>query len=80
VLVALVFVRIGYVYPSRTPILRGLTIALGAVWALMVVALVLALPDAPRWLLIASLFFPVYYSVLSLVLHSRRRSGARRAA
>ena len=27
---ALVFVRIGYVYPTRTPVLRGLTIALGA--------------------------------------------------
>ena len=32
VLSALVFVRIGYVYPSRTPVLRGLTVALGVVW------------------------------------------------
>ena len=31
--VILVFVRIGYVYPSRTPVLRGLTNLLGAVWA-----------------------------------------------
>ena len=36
VLSALVFVRIGYVYPSRTPVLRGLTIALGAVWGVMI--------------------------------------------
>ena len=34
VLSALVFVRIGYVYPSRTPALRGLTLALGWAWAL----------------------------------------------
>src|SRR4051794_21095593 len=36
VLSALVFVRIGYVYPSRTPVLRGVTTALGGIWALMV--------------------------------------------
>src|SRR6266542_5379653 len=36
VLGALVFVRIGYVYPTRTPVLRGLTIALCAVWGAMV--------------------------------------------
>jgi len=69
----LVFVRIGYVYPSRTPVLRGLTTALGAVWALMVLAIILTMPDVPLSLLLASLFFPVYYTVLSLVLHSRRR-------
>ena len=72
VLSVLVFVRIGYVYPSRTPVLRGLTTALGAVWALMVVAMILMLPDVPAALLIGSLYFPVYYSVLSFVLHSRR--------
>ena len=31
-LAALVFVPIGYLYPSRTPALRGLTLALGATW------------------------------------------------
>jgi phosphatidylcholine synthase len=68
----LVFVRIGYVYPSRTPVLRTLTIVLGGVWAIMVIAIILAMPDVPMSLLIASLFFPVYYAVLSFVLHSRR--------
>ena len=72
VLSVLVFVRIGYVYPSRTPVLRGLTTALGAVWAMMVVIMILMLPDVPAALLIGSLYFPVYYSVLSFVLHSRR--------
>lgn len=69
---ALVFVRIGYLYPSRTPVLRGLTVALGGLWALMIVAIVLALPAAPPSLVIGSLFFPVYYSVLSLILHRQR--------
>jgi len=69
---ALVFVRIGYVYPTRTPVLRGLTNGLCAVWGLMVVAIIWKLPDVPGLLLIASLFFPVYYTVLSLTLNARR--------
>ena len=73
VFVVLVFVRTGYVYPSRTPVLRGVTLALGGLWALMVVSMVAALPAVPRWLWIASLFFPVYYFMLSLALQARRR-------
>lgn len=68
----LVFVRIGYVYPSRTPILRGPTLALGAIWGAMVIAIILAMPDVPPMLLMVSMFFPVYYAVLSFVLQARR--------
>lgn len=69
---ALVFVRLGYVYPTRTPVLRGPTIALGLAWAVMVMAIVWQLPVVSPALLIGSLFFPVYYTVLSFVLHARR--------
>ena len=72
VLSTMVFVRIGYVYPSRTPVLRGPTIALCLVWGVMILQMVLMLPHVPRLLLLASLFFPLYYVVLSLVLHGRR--------
>jgi phosphatidylcholine synthase len=72
VLSALVFVRIGYVYPTRTPVLRGLTNALCAVWGVMILAIIWTLPEVPGLLLIASLFFPVYYTVLSLALNARR--------
>ena len=75
VFVSLVFVRVGYVYPSRTPFLRGLTVALGVAWALMVLAVVLTIPNVPRWLWIGSLFFPVYYFMLSFALHLRRRNS-----
>lgn len=77
VLVALVFVRIGYVYPSRTPVLLGLTVVLGGIWALMILAIILMLPNAPRTLVVASLFYPIYYAALSFVLQARR-SRARR--
>jgi phosphatidylcholine synthase len=72
---ALVFVRNRYVYPTRTPVLRGLTIALGAVWGLMMLGMIALMPDVPGRLVIVSLFFPVYYAVLSFTLDVRR--GAR---
>src|SRR5688572_16120095 len=75
VLVVLVFVRIGYVYPSRTPILQGLTNILGAVWTLMMLAITWLLPAPPSWLVIASLFFPIYYVALSLRLNAKRASA-----
>jgi phosphatidylcholine synthase len=77
VLSVLVFVRIGYVYPSRTPVLQTLTVVLGAIWGLMVLAIVATLPDTPRWLLLLSLFYPIYYTGLSLVLHARRNRVGR---
>lgn len=73
VLSGLVFWRVGYVYPSRTPVLRGTTIGLGVVWGAMVVAMILMLPRVPVALSLASLFFPLYYFILSAVLQQRRR-------
>ena len=72
VLVALVFVRIGWIYPSRTPVLQTLTNVLGVVWTVMILWVTYLLPDVPRWLLISSLFFPLYYTVFSLWLHVHR--------
>ena len=47
--------------------------------ALLAFAAVYLLPDVSRTLLIASLFFPVYYVALSLWLNGRRRGGSRTA-
>jgi phosphatidylcholine synthase len=73
VLSGLIFVRIGYVYPSRTLTLQTLTLVLGSVWTLMIGVIIWAWPSPPRVIAIGSLAFPVYYTVLSLVLHGRRR-------
>ena len=78
VLSALVFVRIGWVYPSRTAVLQRTTLSLGAVWTVLLGAIIWMWPSPPRWMAIASLVFPVYYLVLSLVLHSRRAPVALR--
>jgi phosphatidylcholine synthase len=72
VLCLLVFVRIGYVYPSRTTTLRGLTMGLGCAWGALLLYLLCQLPAVNQTLLDLSLVFPAYYTVLSLVLHARR--------
>lgn len=76
VLSALVFVRIGYVYPTRTTAARTLTLALGLLWSVMMLVLILQLPTPPRSIAWVSLFFPAYYTALSFVLHARRSRAA----
>jgi phosphatidylcholine synthase len=68
-----VFVPIRYVYPSRTTILRPLTVALGLVWGAIVLYSLAHLDSVPRALVAASLAFPVYYVALSVFLHVSRR-------
>jgi phosphatidylcholine synthase len=75
VLCVFVFVPIGYVYPSRTPVLQRLTLALAILWGATIAVMIALLPAVPRRLLILSLAFPVYYAALSLVLHRRRGKG-----
>ena len=70
---AMVFWRVGYVYPTRTPVWRTATIALGALWALSILAIVLMLPQVSSVLVAVSLAYPVYYLALSAMLHARRR-------
>lgn len=71
--VALVFIPIGYVYPSRTPRWQTATVALGLAWGAAMLALIWLMPAAPRWLAWASLAYPVYYMGLSLSLHGTRK-------
>jgi phosphatidylcholine synthase len=74
-LAALVFVPLGYVYPSRTPRQRWLTVSLGVVWGIQIAAIIWTLPDVPRWLFWSALAFPAYYVGLSLVLQRSRKQA-----
>ena len=71
-LAVLVFVPLRFVYPSRTPAYRWLTNVLGAIWGVTLAAMLRQFPDVSRTVFALSLLFPVYYVVLSLVLHRRR--------
>jgi phosphatidylcholine synthase len=72
-LAVFVFVPIRYLYPSRTPQWRSLTIALGLVWGVMLLVMLWELPVVSPFLLWGSLLFPLYYVVLSLVVGRTRR-------
>jgi phosphatidylcholine synthase len=70
----MVFVPIKYIYPSRTAAFQGLTVALGVVWGVLVFLTIYYFPEAPRGMVYASLFFPVYYTILSFWLSRRQKS------
>ncbi|MFN2376332.1 MAG: phosphatidylcholine/phosphatidylserine synthase [Candidatus Binatia bacterium] len=72
--VAMVFVPMRWLYPSRMEKGQSVAVWLGAVWSVMGFALVLQLPEPSRLLAWISLFYPAYYTVASLVydLKSRR--------
>jgi phosphatidylcholine synthase len=71
-LAILVFVPIGYIYPSRTVDWQVPTLVLGAIWSAAMIGIAWRLPDVWRPGVFVSLLFPLYYVVLSLVLHVRR--------
>jgi phosphatidylcholine synthase len=69
---ALVFVPIRYVYPSRTPMWRPATNALGIVWGALMLVMLWQYPAVSRPLSQGSLVFPIYYFALSFALNVRR--------
>lgn len=69
-----VFIRIRYLYPSRTRFLRPLNLALGFVWAGLSIAALIRYPEGHRLLLLLSLFYLVYYVAISLWLTLRKQS------
>lgn len=68
----LVFVPVGYVYPSRTSTLRRTTLVLTTVWLVGYGVVLTQLPDpSPVWLVV-SVAYVAYYVALSLHLTLQR--------
>jgi phosphatidylcholine synthase len=58
---------IGFIYPNLAPPRWRAAILIGAVaWAIMLLAMLPAYPHPPRWLVAASLLYPVFYVAVSL--------------
>jgi phosphatidylcholine synthase len=73
-LTALVFVPIKYIYPSRTAVHQGLTMALAAVWGIVNIVILTTYPSHAPWLVWFSLLFAVYYTGMSLyAMYSSQR-------
>ena len=68
----LVFVPIHYVYPTKTRMLRRVTLGLGYLWALSMFVIALR-PTAPwsRDLALLTTLYPLYYFAVSAVNHVR---------
>ena len=64
-----VFIPIRYIYPTRTVRLRLLTNILAAIWVGVLLVLLSQLPQAHPWLVVASLYYPLYYTALSFYFH-----------
>ena len=73
-LAALSVLPVYFPYPSRTARLRRATLALGALWGLCMILLVLTWPDSDRRLARLSLFYPAWHAALGAWLTRERRS------
>jgi len=69
----MVFVPIRYPYPSRMRTLRLPTILLGLPWMAIGIALIVLLPERPRWLALLYCYYPAYYALLTVYLLWQRR-------
>ena len=67
----LIFVPIGYIYPSRTVAFRKLTLTLTSLWIVSYVAILLQMPNPDPVLRALSLLYIVYYFGLSFYLSAR---------
>jgi phosphatidylcholine synthase len=65
-----VFIPIRYIYPTRTIPFRRLTNLLGGLWGGILVILLWQFPAPSPWLVLFSLYYPLYYTFLSFYLHA----------
>ena len=74
--VIMVFVPVRYLYPLRTVAWRLPTMGLGAIWALLMFAMLWQSPEVSQPIFWASFAFPIYYFTLSIALDIKRRRNA----
>ncbi|GIV97717.1 MAG: phosphatidylcholine synthase [Herpetosiphonaceae bacterium] len=72
-LAALTFVPLKYLYPSQKGPYALLTNVLGIAWAILVVVILLYRPVEVRTLVLLSLFYPIYYLIVSWMVSLRTR-------
>jgi phosphatidylcholine synthase len=70
----LVFAPLKFLYPSRAPRFRALSLALGAVWAVQMPYVVWTFPTTPTILVWLSLAYPAYYCLMSFWLQATGRA------
>jgi phosphatidylcholine synthase len=74
-LVALIFIPIKYIYPTRSTQLRTLTLVLISVYFAMSIWGLIIYPDIPPWMIWVTFAFFAYYFALSLWLTFKTRKN-----
>jgi phosphatidylcholine synthase len=74
----LTFIPTPYLYPSQGAPLRRLTIALGAVWAVMLIFIFTRAARGAQTLLWISLAYPAYYLAASWAIAVKRRARVKK--
>jgi phosphatidylcholine synthase len=73
---AATFLPLKFIYPSKTKLFQTLTLVLGVLYALQLLALIVLFDRSPRWLIYFSFIFPVYYFVTSFYLQWKLEAGS----
>jgi phosphatidylcholine synthase len=68
---AVTFLPVKFLYPTRTTFLRPLTLSLGGMYVLQLLALVYYFDGSSPWLIYSSFIFPFYYFGLSFYMNIR---------
>lgn len=71
------FLPVKFVYPSRTEYLRPLTLILGSIFTLQLMALLYYFDQSPPWLIYSSFLFPFYYFGLSFFVNIKSPETSR---
>jgi len=64
----LVLAPVKLIYPSRTTVLKKTTLVLSIPFSIMIIAMLALLDETPLWISSGSLYYPLYYTVLSFYL------------
>lgn len=72
VLALLVVAPLTFVYPSRTPVLQRTTLLLSLPYIILIVVMLFYFDTTPLWLVLVSLYYPLYYVALSCYLSFNR--------
>jgi phosphatidylcholine synthase len=73
-LALLTVLPVRFLYPNLTPPpWRSIVLAGAVLWLAALLGLLFNYPHGPLWLGLLSLLYPAFYTVLSVVLHARRR-------
>ncbi|MDZ7660676.1 CDP-alcohol phosphatidyltransferase family protein [Fodinibius sp.] len=71
------FLPVKFVYPSRTKYLRPVTLILGSIFTLQLIALLYYFDQSPPWLIYSSFLFPFYYFGLSFFVNIKSPETSR---